>query len=325
MKITISQQIKDSINKLGNKTARTSGQKLYCALYLLNKRKRSNGYFDAPSTYLKKINGRYNVIIDRFLEDGIINYQTNLHPDKEDIFAPAKEKKNYSTKHGYSMKYKFLVPIEGEDIEVDFKTTKDERWFRVLTNTLKTLGYEDKITRDSFGRRVHYQALYNYKTELKDKDLYVIDSVCSQPRLLWLIMTKKGIIDNNYNDIFRNDRDFYTYVKNNLKLKDRQAAKDLFMFWINSSGYVPDYKIHQLFPVTSAFLKGLKNRSYKDSSSFLQREEAKIWIDDLLNNIPVEFALSIHDSLIVKSEDAELVKDYCQNKYPDLRFDMKEL
>jgi len=325
MKITINQKISNTINSLGNKTAKNSGLKLYCALYLLEKRKRPNGYFDAPATYLKAINLRYYKVIDKFIEDGIIQYQTNLHPDKDDIFAPAIHKKNYSTKHGYSMKYRFLVPIDGEEIEVDFKTTKDEKWFIKLKNTLNILGFDDKINRDSFGRRVHYNTLYNYKSLLKNKDLYVIDSVCSQPRLLWLIMSKKGIYDANYDAIFTKDKDFYNYIKNELDLKDRQAAKDLFMFWINSSGYVPDFKIHQLFPVTSKFLSGLKNRSYKDSSAFLQREEAKIWIDDLLSNCPTNFVLSVHDSLIVKSKDAEMIKDWCQDKYPDLRFKMNEL
>ncbi len=326
MKITITKQIQESINKLGNKTAQRSGLLIYCALYNLNKRKRSNGYFDAPSTYLVAINKRYNRAIDQFMKDGIIIYQTNLKTNPDSIFGNDIITKNYSTKHGYSMKYKFLVPIDEFEIEVDFKTTKDEPWYIKIKESLEILGYYDeKITRDSFGRRVHYNLLYNYKNELKGKKLWVIDSVCSQPRLLWLLMKKRGLLDSNYNDIFENDKDFYDYLQLKLNLEDRPDAKRLFMFWINSSGYVPNNEIHNLFPEVSKFLSKLKNRSYKDSSAYLQREEAKIWIDDLLSNVPTKFALTIHDSLIVKAEDAEMIKKYCQDKYPDLRFDMKKL
>jgi hypothetical protein len=138
-------------------------------------------------------------------------------------------------------------------------------------------------------------------------------------------MKEKNILDANYNNIFSNDEDFYNYLVLELGLENRQAAKDLFMFWVNSSGYVPDYNINRLFPVASAFIKKLKNRNYKNSSSFLQRHEARIWIDDLLENIPVNFALPVHDSLIVRREDLKEVLQYCKGKYPELRFSSKEL
>ena len=55
-------------------------------------------------------------------------------------------------------------------------------------------------------------------------------------------------------------------------------------------------------------------------SSHLQRVESKIWIDDLLNNIPCDWALPVHDSIIVKEEDLERVYEYCKMKYPNIRF-----
>jgi hypothetical protein len=97
-------------------------------------------------------------------------------------------------------------------------------------------------------------------------------------------------------------------------------AKDLFMFWLNSSGYVPNYKIHLIFPIASKFIKSLKSKNYKDSSSYLQRIEAKIWIDDLLDNIPSEFALPVHDCLIVKDKEVFKILDYCKSKYNDIEF-----
>ena len=332
MRIRITQQIKNSINRLGNKTARKSGLKVYTALYLRNERKNEHGYFDCPSTYLIRINSRYYKIIDQFIKDGIIKYQTNLNENTEDLFGPSLITKNYSPEHGYCMKYKFLINIEdGEEIEVDFKSDREYRWYRVIKNSLIEFGYEAKIIRDSFGRLVCYPLLTKYKTELKGKDLYVIDSAASQPRLLYLIMKQRGIVDTNYNAIFDNEKYFYDYLIEELQLKGdekrtpKKEAQDLFTFWTNSRGYVPDFRINHLFPVATGFIKRLKRKNYKDSSSLLQREEAYIWIDDLLENIPTSFALPVHDSLIVKSEDLLMVLQYCKDKYPDLRFKYEEL
>lgn len=332
LKIRITQQIKNSINNLGNRTARKSGLKVYTALYLRNERKNKHGYFDCPSAYLISINGRYYKVIDQFIKDGIIKYQTNLKADTEDLFGPAIITKNYSPEHGYCMKYKFLISIEdGEEIEVDFKSDREYRWYNIIKDSLTELGYEVNISRDSFGRRVYHTVLNKYKTELKGKGLYVIDSITSQPRLLYSIMKKRGIVDKHYNFIFENGLNIYDYLVTELGLKGdenktaKKEAKDLFMFWINSSGYVPDFKINSLFPVASGFIKKLKSKNYKDSAAFLQREEARIWIDDLLENIPTNFALPVHDSLIVKHEDFQIVLQYCKDKYPDLRFDYYEL
>ena len=73
-------------------------------------------------------------------------------------------------------------------------------------------------------------------------------------------------------------------------------------------------------PIASKFIKELKAKSYKNSAKFLQREEAKIWIDDLLNYLPVEFALPVHDCLIVKQKDCNEVLEYCIGKYPEIDF-----
>jgi hypothetical protein len=97
------------------------------------------------------------------------------------------------------------------------------------------------------------------------------------------------------------------------------------MFWLNGNGYVPNYGIHTLFPFVSSFLKNLKKGNYKNSGSLLQRIESKIWIDDILNNIPCDFAIPIHDSVIVKEEDVENVLKYCQAKYPQLKFKKEKI
>ncbi len=325
MKIKITQQIKNIINSLGNKTAVNSGLKIYAALYLRNNRKNEKGYFDCPSTYLRSINARYFKIINRFIDEGIIDYMKNLKIDPNDIFRTITTKQ-YSSHLGYCMKYKFLVDISfGEEIEIDFTSNRKKRWYEITANSLIELGYEAKITRDSFGRRVHYPILNTYKEELKGKGLCVIDAITSQPRLLWLIMKRQGIIDTKYHYIFTHEIDFYKYLVQQLHLTNRGDAKDAFTNWANGKVGPAHFKIQKLFPIANSFVEGLKKIYYKDSASYLQREEAKIWIDDLLQFIPVKFAIPVHDSLIIKNEDYNEVIEYCKAKYPELRFSKKYL
>jgi len=224
------------------------------------------------------------------------------------------------------MKYKFLIDTEvGIEYDFDEENPNKRRWYEIIKSSLISLTYDPKITRDSFGRRVHHNAIYDHKTYLSDKGFSIIDAKCSQPKLLYLIMKERKIYDKEFYDIFESGRDFYLYLIEKLKLKNRQEAKDLFMFWVNSDGYVPNTGIFQLFINTSNFIKSLKTRSYKDAAAFLQREEAKIWIDDLLENIPTNFALPIHDALLIKTHESQKLLEYCKSKYPQIDFEVKDL
>lgn len=332
MKIKITDEIEKVISGLGNKTIQRSGLMIYAAMYSLNRRKNKHGYFACNSAYLHSINSRYSRIVKAFIEAGIINYRENIKPHPTDIFKSIRTK-DYSVENKRSMRYKFLIDVSaGREIDVPLATNRKYRWYEIVANSLAYLGYEPKIGRDSFGRRVHYPLIQHYKTELKNKGLWIIDAKTSQPRLLYTIMKERGIEDIRYNHIFENEIDFYLYIAEELCLDPlpgedgfRDAAKNLFPQWLNSSGYVSNNKIFQLFPVASAFIKSLKVNNYKDCASFMQREEAKIWIDDLLQNIPVDFALPVHDSLIVKAEDFNLVLGYCKDRHPEIRFDDREL
>lgn len=325
MKIKITPEIKNILDSLGNKTAVNSGLKVYAILYSRNYRKNTKGYFDCPSTLLRSVNSRYSKIVKKLLDERIIDFLKTPKIDPNDIFHTIYSK-TYSSHMGYCMKYKFLVDISiGEEIEVDMRTGRKERWYDMTDKSLVELGYEPNIVRDSFGRRVHYPLINNYKEELKGKGLCIIDAKTSQPRLLWSIMKDKDIIDPEYHRIFINDLDLYEYLASTLNLKDREAGRDLFVHWINGNGFIPDLRIKKLFPVATKFISGLKKYYYKDSASYLQRIEAKIWIDDLLENIPADFALPVHDSLIIKEKDYDKVLSYCEAKYPDIRFKRKDL
>lgn len=325
MKIIIPQQAIDSINSFKRKDVRKAGYKIMAALLERNERRNTTtNWFDMPSEYLKSINVRYYKIIDKFIEDGIIKYYSR--PTIEDDIFNSVEKKYYNTTLGFCMKYKFLIDTQiGIEYDFDNENPNSKRWYEIIKSSLIALGYEPNITRDTFGRRVHHPAIYDHKSNLKNKGFSIIDAKCSQPRLLYLIMKEKGIYDKDYYDIFENGLDFYNQIIIKLNLKTRKEAKELFMYWSSSDGYVPKTGIFQLFPTASNFIASLKTRSYKDASSYLQRYEAKIWIDDLLENIPTNFALPIHDALLVKITDVDKVLSYCKNKYPQIEFNFKEL
>ena len=89
------------------------------------------------------------------------------------------------------------------------------------------------------------------------------------------------------------------------------------------NGYTKECNLWKEFPVATKFLKDLKARNYKDSSRYLSWKESRIFIDDLLENLPVNFGIPVHDSFIVHSSDAKTVLEYCQNKYPELRFKLE--
>lgn len=318
MIVEINEKIKNIINDIPyNKTVKNNALKIYAALYLLSKRKNKFGYFSVASEYLESINKRYNRIIKYFVEVGLIKAYTRPVQDKNDIFNVI-HKKHYDVNRGICMKYKFLLSTEGEQLDVSMTTNKYFRWYNIIQDSLLEFGFEDiKIKRDTFGRRVHHSAIRNYKKDFKG--YWSIDAVSSQPRLLWLDIKEKGIEDTLYNDIFENNKDFYLEIQVRLNIKTKEEAKELFMFWINSRGYVPDFNIHNLFPVVSKYIKDYKKGDYKNMASHLQRIESKIWIDDILNNIPCNFAIPIHDSVIVKDEDVDTVFNYIKTKYPKLK------
>lgn len=324
MIIRLPKEVKDVINKMPfNKTVKNNSIKIYAALYMKSHLKNSNGYFPVSSEYLQSINKRYINILNYFIDNKVIDFYKKPYQDENDIFNTI-YRKSYNKELGICAKYKFLINIEnGDEINVDMITNKYNRWYEIIENSLIESGLEVKITRDSFGRRVHHSGIRNYKTDFIG--YYTIDSISSQPRLLYNYLKEKGIVDNNFNEIFEKEQDFYLETANKLnfdgsKEDKRLQSKDLFMYWINGNGYVPKFEIHTLYPIVSSFLKKQKSGNYKNAGSLLQRMESKIWIDDLLNNIPSNFALPVHDSVIVKEQDVDRVLQYCISKYPNLRF-----
>lgn len=334
----IPEEVMFLINKEKRKDSKERILKVYEAL--VYKKGSNNGYFDCPSAYLKKINNRYYKVINLFIDYNIIEFYSRN--EEEFLFEPNRKKKFYSTDRGYCIKYKFLIDIEiGHEVESVLNKEnlyEDNKWYQKTKYSLLQLGFkpeELKIARDNFSRRLHTNITgvvkdwMSYKNFLAGGKYFAIDAKTSQPRLLWIKLQEIGLQDKNLNEIFENGLDFYQYILDRMPIlnNDRVEAKELFASWINGTGYLEEEKveIRNIFPVAHTFIRNYKTSSYKNVCRFLQYTEATIFIDDLLNNVDVDFCLSMHDSLIVKKEDSQKVLEWCRDRRPELKFELEEI
>ncbi|MEW5675510.1 hypothetical protein ABGT15_04290 [Flavobacterium enshiense] len=312
--------------------------KVYNAL--VYKKGNTKGYFNCPSAYLEKVNSRYYKVVNLLLEHKIIDFKS-VNYDTTDLFNQ-RRKKFYDTEKGICMKYKFLIDVEEGyeyDLQTDYTTIyENEIWYSKTKKSLLDLGFpleNIRIKRDNFSRRLHtnitqhIEDFGSYRKLLEGGDYFLIDGKTTQPRLLWLHLQEIGLQDEKLNFIFENGLDFYQYILDRIPVleNDRDEAKDLFITWINGTGYIDGEKkiIRDIFPIANTFLKHYKTSDYKNICRLLQYKEAKIFIDDLLNNCPVEFCLSIHDALVVKKEDKDLMLNWCKERRPEIIFTLEEV
>ena len=319
------------------KDARERILRVYDALIF--KKGNTNGYFQCPSAYLLKVSPRYFKVTKLLLDHKIIDY-LSYNEEQIDIFT-TRRKKYYDSERGRCIKYKFLIDVETGrecDIELDYQTLYDnEKWYSKTRKSLLDIGFgseEITIKRDNFSRRLHTNITGqigdggSYKDLLSGGDYWTIDAKTCQPRLLWLHLKEVGLEDKNLNWVFDNDLDFYDYIKDKLNnVIDRDDAKDVFVSWMNGSGYmdIEKAKIRDLFPTANFFAKGYKKEDYKNICRLLQYKEAKIFIDGILNDIPIDFCLTVHDSIIIKKEDVESALEWCQTRYPEIKFEASEI
>jgi hypothetical protein len=313
--------------------------KVYDALLYKNTKANKKGYFQCPSKYLKKVNSEYTTVMTLLKEHKIIDFLSYNYDDK-DIFD-LRRKPFYNPDEGVSKSYKFLIDVElGYDYQIDTDFSKlydNEKWYWKTRYSLLQLNFPPDgllIKRDTFSRRLHTNITGNigndgsYKDLLSGGDYWTIDAKTCQPRLLWLHLKEIGMQDKKLNEVFENDLDFYEYVMQRTpSISDREEAKEVFTSWINGNGYIDTDKanIRDIFSTANTFIKQYKTDNYKNICRLLQYKEANIFIDDLLNNIDLEFCLTVHDSLIVKKEDLEYALDFCKSRHPEMVFITKEI
>ncbi len=77
--------------------------------------------------------------------------------------------------------------------------------------------------------------------------------------------------------------------------------------------------------MASKFINCLKNKKNKDAAFYLQLEEIKIWIDDLIENILTNFALHIYDYFLICVREVYEILDYCESKHENIDFEITYL
>jgi len=335
IEIIITPQLQITLDQLKRKDSKLNLLKIYNALVFKNlkfNKTKSNLFFPIPSAYLEKINSRYYNYINMLLDNNIIDYLSNNSIDvynesniTEDVIH---RKKYYNTVTNQCMQYKFTSDITvGKTIEIDLDINnlyKKNNWYNLTKKSLNDILLpESHIKRDSFSRRLHtcitantgVKEFSSYKTYLNALGGYNnIDIVECQPSLL-LQVVELRFIDENYKI-----GEIYAQIDT-----DREKAKKIFVQWLNSEIDAMPRVVNELFPLMSLYVKHCKQRSgYKALANKLQYKESNIVIDDLLNNInqelKVDFALTVHDSIICKKEDAEKIKKWCEKKYTYLKF-----
>lgn len=337
--IKIGNELEYILSLQKRKDAKQRILKVYDALLYKNIKRDKKGYFQCPSSYLYKVSPKYFKVIDLLKSHKIIDYLSYNYDDK-DLFD-IKRKKFYHTDQGVCMSYKFLIDIElGYDhqIETDFsKLYEGSKWYWKTRYSLLQLNFPPdglSIKRDTFSRRLHTNITGNigdggsYKDLLSGGEYWSIDAKTCQPRLLWLHLKEIGLQDKKLNEVFENDLDFYEYViQRTPSINNRTDAKEVFTSWINGNGYIDAEKanIRDIFSTANEFVKRYKTDNYKNVCRLLQYKEANIFIDDLLENIELDFCLTVHDSLIVKKDDVQYALEFCRSRHPEMVFIAKEI
>jgi len=345
------------------KDAKERIKKVYNAL--VYKKGNSNGYFSVPSEYLERVNQRYYKVIELLLEHKIIEFQSFTTDESDLFNPRKKPYYNTEKGLCKRYKFLIDVETGYEsDLDIDYTSLYDsQKWYMKTRYSLFQLGFgpeELSISRDNFSRRLHTNITGNmgdgnsYKDFLSGGDYFTIDAKTFHPRLLWLLLKDREQNDENLSYIFENNIDFYDYILENVpsilrinnemtksfmnmddyiydeehnKSVERQIAKEAFMSWVNGTGYIDEdiRPITRLFPIANNYIRGYKSNNYKEMCRLLQYRETKIFIDDLLSNIPLEFCLTVHDSLVVRKEDKEAALKFCQDRYPELVFILEEI
>jgi len=327
-----------------NKKKRDSILVIFNAIKAKSSTINKDGYFDVPSTYLIALRSKYKPFLLILKELGIIEVKTKStsvelrNQLRFEYSYSEKITESYSTHLGQCKQYRFLINLKKckmKRYSVNYKTINKE-WYNITKQSLLSIGILDdniRIGRDSFSRRLHHNLTArvqdndinsaiqkeNYKTYLSThypNKYVIIDAIACQPTNLPDVL---GCADKNYLKALEGD--VYNYLMDNLGIMmDRNDAKQLFNLWAMNTGYI-DSPLNNLFPIMTKRMLRMKNQlNPKIISNRLQGSEVSFFIDNKLQgftlNTGLDFALTIHDSFIVKVEDLDVVKSYLEIDSP---------
>lgn len=296
--------------------------KIYATLYLSSYRKNEFGWFEVPANCLKEVNTRYYKITQYMENVGLITRLYTEHFNPDNPFETIK-KKYYSKSTHICMSYRFLMPTEGYQIFIDVKRINQHlRWYDLIYNSLQKIGIQSpKIYRDNFGLRIHHDLIKDYKDKLKG--YYKLDAKASQPKIIYLEMKKTNHQDKNFNLIFEQNKDFYSELQSIFNLKDRNAAKDLFLIYL-SGQQTNNHPFSNYFRGVTNYLNSISKFNYKKKSAKIQQQESKLWTQ-ILNEIPIDFAIPIYDCIIIQKKDIETAQNFLLTNYSDYDISLEKL
>lgn len=148
-----------------------------------------------------------------------------------------------------------------------------------------------------------------------------VDVKCSQPTFLGLHALKISSCDKSEVFSFLEDcknGSFYDVFSDLSHGGNRkELKKDIFKYCFFNKNYPTENKFEirfkETYPTIFELIKKLKKEDYRNLSIMLQRMEAD-FIFNVVNNLEV-FAVTIHDSILGKSSDIEIIKKAMEDSF----------
>jgi hypothetical protein len=305
--------------------------RIYILIYLQSPYNNKNKYYEKydfaeiPRILFKRISSDYKKYIDYLVKNRVIEYRRNKRNDGFNDYYT----KHYSTIYHICMSYRIIEDLDrGNTFFIEHKTKNKKNYYNLvytkINNSLKLIGKEGvSVVRDKFGRRIYWEGINEYKILFKDAGYSMIDSKGCHISLLYKWCQDNNIIiDEKIKDIFEKCKDFYEETASILKIS-RDECKKRVMLWLNSKK--SDFGFKKIYPIISRVIENMKKYNYKSLSKKLQLWESKIFIDDFIKNSPIDFALPVHDGIIVKNKDVDFMMRWMKEKTPFLNFSIKKL
>lgn len=161
----------------------------------------------------------------------------------------------------------------------------------------------------------------------EDNDLVELDMSNSQFAILSHILPDLDTVDYRLFKALSFSGELYGYIKTKLNLDTLKEAKNItfqVLFGKENQRTQGIKDFSELFPSVLKWINNYKSENgYKDFSVMLQKEEAKMFVDEIYREIKREklFCLTKHDSLIIRREDLEEVQEFVDEYFDSICFE----
>ena len=296
---------------------------------------RDNNIIQLTQDYKRGRNARiYNInpvifryeIKDRYKNKDFVllkKYKKKLYEceSKKDLIPPHIKDKLvddlYSVQIEFKRSISYLESIYEEDIDIYNKNK-----YSVDAINDQHIFYHF----DSFGRlHTNFTILKGFIRKncllIDGEETTEIDINNSQPLFLTKLIkdSRTSWVSKDEFELFKSltiSGNYYQYLMDNLKIKDRKKAKELtykVFFGRNQKNSGPDIKFESLFPTIYNFIKLYKKEhgDYKILAYDLQKSESSLIFQKVINKIMIIYPeikiITVHDSIIVPKKYGDVV------------------